>query len=302
MPEDEKPTPDTEPTVPVDAVPGNAPEAAADTPGAPDAPAAAVTEAVAPEAPTEVAMPAPGAPAASAAAATEPSHSKTGPRWAVALVLVLLLGVGGGFLIGRATAPDDGPQSLADAVSQPAKGDLPVGQLDLQELLQSIGKQKGGALGQILGGGGSSGSDSVGGILGGLIDGLRNKVGGSSNGSSSGSDSSSGTAYLGVRAQAAPTGTTGVVVAEVAAGSPAADAGMQAGDVITKVGDTAVAQPSELAAAVQAHAPGDSVTITYTRNGTSATAKVRLGNASTATTPTTTPATTPATTQAPANA
>jgi len=298
MPEDEKPTPDTEPTVPVDAVPGNPPEAAPGAPGVPEAPTEAPTEVAAPEAPTAVAT---DAVPREAPAATEPPHakdSKAGPRWAVALVLVLVLGVGGGFLIGRATAPDSGPQSLSDAVSQTAKGDLPVGQLDLQELLQSIGKQKGGALGQILGGGGSSGSNSVGGILGGLIDGLRNKVGGSS----SGSDSSSATAYLGVRAQAAPAGTNGVVVAEVAAGSPAADAGLQAGDVITKVDDTAVAQPSALAAAVQDHAPGDAVTITYTRNGASATAKVRLASASSATTPTTTPATTPATTQAPANA
>jgi putative serine protease PepD len=137
-------------------------------------------------------------------------------------------------------------------------------------------------------------------VLGDLFDQLQQKLGGSGSGSSDGTGSAA-TAYLGVRAQAAPSGTTGVVVAEVAAGSPAADAGMQAGDVITKVDDTSVAQPSELAAAVRAHAPGDSVTVTYTRNGTSATAKVRLGNVSTATTPTA-PTTTPATTQAPTNA
>lgn len=214
----------------------------------------------------------------------EAQHSRSGPRWAVALVLVLILGIGGGFLIGRATAPDEGPTSLAGAVSQTAKGDLPVGQLDLQELLQSIGQAKGGALGQILGGGSGEGSDALGGLLGGLLDNLREKLEHGSSGSTNGSSTG---AVLGVRAQAAPAGQTGVLVQEVAAGSGAADAGLQANDVITAVDGDAVTSPSSLAAAVQSHDPGDQVTVTYTRDGTSATVKVRLGNGSSSTTTTT---------------
>jgi membrane-associated protease RseP (regulator of RpoE activity) len=239
----------------------------------------------------------PATPPAEAAAeqpqseAEQPQSKSDGPRWVVALVLVLVLGVGGGFLLGRATAPDDGPSSLADAVSQTAKGDLPVGQLDLQELLQSIGKQKGGALGQILGGGSGSKSDSVGGLLGGLLDQLHDRIGNGSSGNPSG-------AVLGVSVQAAPTGQTGVQVQAVAPGSAAADAGLQANDVITAVDGKAVTSPAELAKAVQSHDPGDQVTITYTRNGTSATVNVHLGNGSSATTSTTSPATT----QPPSNA
>jgi hypothetical protein len=298
--------PDQEqPTVPVEPTPE--PTAAGESPTDPTPPAAAPHEGgpETPPAPAAAEQPqseegGPGTPPAPAAAEqpqskAEQPQSKQGPRWVVALVLVLVLGVGGGFLLGRATAPDNGPSSLADAVSQTAKGDLPVGQLNLQELLQSIGKQKGGSLGQILGGGSGSNSDSVGGILGGLLDHLRDRIGNGSSGSSSGSASG---AVLGVAAQAAPAGQTGVQVQAVVPGSAAADAGLQANDVITAVNGKAVTSPAELAAAVKSHDPGDQVSVTYTRNGTSATVNVRLGNGSSATTSTTSPATT----QPPSNA
>ena len=194
-----------------------------------------------------------------------------------------------------------GPKSLADAASQAARGDLPVGEMNLQELLQSLGKGKGGSLGQILGGlgggsgsGSNSGSSSLSDLLGGLLEQLGKGSSGSSGSPGSSNHASSG-AVLGVKAQAAAAGQSGVLVQEVAAGSGAADAGLQANDVITAVDSTTVTSPAELAAAVQSHEPGDQVTVTYTRNGTSATVKVRLGNGSSSTT-------TPATTQPPANA
>jgi hypothetical protein len=288
--------PDQEPTVPVEPTPE--PTAAGESPTDPTPPAAA-PQAGGPEtppAPAAAEQPqseegGPATPLASAAAeqpqskSEQPQSRKDGPRWVVALVLVLVLGVGGGFLLGRATAPDEGPSSLADAVSQTAKGDLPVGQLNLQELLQSLGKQKGGSLGQILGGGSGSSSDSVGGILGGLLNHLRDRVGNGASGSASG-------AVLGVAAEAAPAGQTGVRVQAVVPGSAAADAGLQADDLITAVNGKAVTSPAELAAAVKSHEPGDQVSVTYTRNGTSATVNVRLGNGSSATTSTTSPATT----------
>jgi membrane-associated protease RseP (regulator of RpoE activity) len=209
-------------------------------------------------------------------------------RRVLVLLLVLVVGVGGGFLLGRATA-DPGPQSLADAVSETAKGDLPVGRLDLQELLQSIGKDRGGALGQILGGT-SSGSGKSSGPLGGLLDDVLRRLGerlqGRDGGSSNGSESATPTATLGVKVQAAPAGTTGVALTEVVTGGSAADAGLRSGDVITAVDGNSVSSPSDLVAAVQDHAPGDRVVVTYTRDGASATATVRLGNQSSTTTTT----------------
>lgn len=295
QPESEQPEQE-HPTVPAEA--GNASEAPTESapaataesggPATPPAPAAAEQPPSEEEQPPSEAEPPSGAGG---------HERRSGPRWAVALVLVLVLGIGGGFLIGRATAPDEGPSSLADAVSQTAKGELPVGQLDLQELLQSIGKENGGALGQILGGD-SSGSDAVGGLIGGLIDRLKDGLENGSASGSSGDSSSSATAYLGVQAQAAPSGTTGVVIAAVAADSPAADAGLLVGDVVTKIDDTGVASPAELAAAIRDRSPGDAATVTYSRNGASATAKVRLASSSSAATPTTAPPTTQAPTSA----
>ena len=59
-------------------------------------------------------------------------------------------------------------------------------------------------------------------------------------------------------------------------GSPAADAGLQADDVITKVDDTAVATQNQLANRIGTHRAGDTVTITYLRSGTTHTARVKL--------------------------
>ena len=66
------------------------------------------------------------------------------------------------------------------------------------------------------------------------------------------------------------------------AGGPAADAGLQQGDVITAVDGKSVANPAALVTQIQAHSPGDVVTITYARNGTTAEVRVRLGNTATA--------------------
>lgn len=53
----------------------------------------------------------------------------------------------------------------------------------------------------------------------------------------------------------------------VTPGGPADRAGLRAGDVILKVGDRPVATAAELIVAVRAHNPGDTVAITYARNG-----------------------------------
>jgi putative serine protease PepD len=82
-------------------------------------------------------------------------------------------------------------------------------------------------------------------------------------------------AYLGVSIADAAAG--GVTVEQVQSGTPAASAGLQAGDVITAVGGTSVADSAALGSAIDAHKPGDKVTVTFTRNGTSKTVTVTLG-------------------------
>jgi putative serine protease PepD len=85
--------------------------------------------------------------------------------------------------------------------------------------------------------------------------------------------------YLGVGVARA-SGTGGARVVQVVSGSPADDAGLEVGDVITAVDGTSVADGAALATAIQGHSPGDEVTITYDRKGTSATAKVVLAERS----------------------
>jgi putative serine protease PepD len=81
-------------------------------------------------------------------------------------------------------------------------------------------------------------------------------------------------ALLGVSTQPAD---HGVEVVDVSAGSAADDAGLQVGDVITKVDDQAVATPDDLATAIGAHQPGDEVTVHFTRDGAAKTATATLG-------------------------
>jgi putative serine protease PepD len=70
----------------------------------------------------------------------------------------------------------------------------------------------------------------------------------------------------------------GAHVAQVRGGGPAADAGLRAGDVIMQVNGEKVDSSDELRAAINAHKPGDKVSITYTRNGQSHTAEVTLAS------------------------
>ncbi len=73
--------------------------------------------------------------------------------------------------------------------------------------------------------------------------------------------------------------TVGAKIADITAGSGAANAGLQTGDVITKVGDQHVDSADALIAAVRSAAPNSQVGITYTRGTTSDTVTVTLGSA-----------------------
>jgi serine protease Do len=68
----------------------------------------------------------------------------------------------------------------------------------------------------------------------------------------------------------------GVLVTSVEPDSPAAKAGLKAGDVITAIGETAVSSPAELTRAVRRADEGSEVSITYYRDRKSATAKATL--------------------------
>jgi putative serine protease PepD len=83
--------------------------------------------------------------------------------------------------------------------------------------------------------------------------------------------------YLGVSLGDADGG--GALVEQVAAGSPAAEAGLASGDVITTVGDRTVDGPGDVVAAVQSHGVGDEVTLTYTRDGSEQDTTVTLNQA-----------------------
>ena len=75
----------------------------------------------------------------------------------------------------------------------------------------------------------------------------------------------------------AKSSTTGGV-APVQAGSPAAKAGLQPGDVITAVNSTPVASINQFVATIANYAPGDTVTLTVNRGGSTKTIKLTLGS------------------------
>ncbi len=87
-------------------------------------------------------------------------------------------------------------------------------------------------------------------------------------------------AVLGVEVTSSTSTTsTGATLGAVTAGGAAATAGLQAGDVVTKVDAARISNGDDLIAAIRAHAVKDTVTITYTRSGVVHTTKVTLTSA-----------------------
>ena len=82
--------------------------------------------------------------------------------------------------------------------------------------------------------------------------------------------------YLGVSMGDATGGQDGAVVQEVTPGSPAAQAGLQAGDVVVSIDGQAVQDRSELVAAIRGHKPGDKVTLVVVRGGNETTITATL--------------------------
>ena len=64
-----------------------------------------------------------------------------------------------------------------------------------------------------------------------------------------------------------PENMEGAVVVKAQRNSPAAEAGLQRGDVILSAGDVDVTNPKDLRDVVQSHDPGDPLVIAYSRDG-----------------------------------
>jgi len=73
--------------------------------------------------------------------------------------------------------------------------------------------------------------------------------------------------------------TAGATLNKVDANSPAAKAGLKAADVVTMVNTQRIDDADALIAAIRSHAPGEKVSLTYTRAGQSKTVSVTLGSA-----------------------
>ena len=84
-------------------------------------------------------------------------------------------------------------------------------------------------------------------------------------------------AYLGVSTSDSTSQTAGATVGQLASGGPAADAGLRAGDIVTKLGDRTVADSNDLVAAIAAHQPGDRVQLTVKRGSDAVQVTVTLG-------------------------
>jgi len=82
-------------------------------------------------------------------------------------------------------------------------------------------------------------------------------------------------AFLGVVLRAS-SAQTGAAINQVRTGTPAARAGLHAGDVVTAAAGKHISSGSQLRAVINAHRPGDTISITYARGGKSHTVTVKL--------------------------
>jgi putative serine protease PepD len=83
-------------------------------------------------------------------------------------------------------------------------------------------------------------------------------------------------AFLGVLLRDSTSG--GAAIQSVRSGTPAAKAGLRSGDVITKVDGKTINSASQLRGALNAHKPGDTIRVTYTRGGKTHSTSVTLAS------------------------
>ncbi len=82
-------------------------------------------------------------------------------------------------------------------------------------------------------------------------------------------------AYVGVQLNGSSSGGAGI--SAVSSGSPASQAGLQAGGVITAVNGTAISSTEQFIATVDNYSPGTTITLTVKQGGASKNVKVTLG-------------------------
>lgn len=92
--------------------------------------------------------------------------------------------------------------------------------------------------------------------------------------------------YIGVRAQtidedaakSIPGGQPGAQIRDLVPGGPSDKAGLKPGDLITKIDNDPVSSVDDLIVSIRKHQVGDPVTVTYIRDGKTATAKAVLSD------------------------
>jgi len=86
--------------------------------------------------------------------------------------------------------------------------------------------------------------------------------------------------YYGYGQQTTTTAVSGALVEQISTGSPAANAGIEQGDVITSLGGKTVTSEDDLLAALAAEKPGTTVTVKLNRNGGTLSVQVHLSELS----------------------
>jgi membrane-associated protease RseP (regulator of RpoE activity) len=235
---EEQPTAETKPFTYDDAV--------AQTGEQPPAAAAA-------EAPTQAA-PATGYAAPTPAAAPVTTADRPAgifiPKWlgiVVGLIVAALVFGGIGYAIGDSSSDSGSTQNAANAVPNDGNGNG----------------------GQTFPGGGQFPGP------GNFPNGNGNQGNGNGSGNQGNGGTSANAGFLGVGVQTT-SDDKGVEISEVQDGSAAAKAGLQQGDVITAIDGKDVTSPQAVRSAVQAKHSGDTISVTYTRDGQSKTVDVTL--------------------------
>ncbi|MEN8675432.1 S1C family serine protease, partial [Nocardioides sp.] len=68
----------------------------------------------------------------------------------------------------------------------------------------------------------------------------------------------------------------GARIQDVGAGSAAGDAGLESGDIVTKIDDSLITSSDSLVATIRSYRPGDEVTVTFERDGQEQTTQLTL--------------------------
>ena len=83
---------------------------------------------------------------------------------------------------------------------------------------------------------------------------------------------------IGAKVSTADDGARGAEISEVLAGTPADEAGLEQGDVVTAIDETLVDNQIALIVAIRSHRPGDTVALTVARDDEELTIEVTLGS------------------------